>query len=802
MKDFFLKNLVGLSITLVLVLMAITTFLSYHSKQIIEENYIIQHQTDSLKQNVEQILTNTLHRLDLGIRGYALTKDKKLLEPFDIALRENEPLFGRIENQLKEHDYDMTSFSKLREEMNSYIKYCQQMVEVTNSNDSAKFTQMLKADKGFEVWKEYDAFQKPLFLHENQMRLDAQERYEVALERTNIMQVILLLVSIPTLFLIFFRIKNDEKKRIELLQTLDENNKLFMFNPGDDNTIRETKDAERVVQNSINNFRKAADFIKNISSGNYDVQWEGLTKDNAKANSENLAGELVKMREQMKSVKAEDEKRLWANEGLAKFSEIVRNHQNNLESLCHESVRFLTKYLNVQQGSLFVLEESGFEPYLELVASYAFDKRKFIEKRIDIGNGLIGQTYLEKKTVVMTEVPQGYVKITSGLGDATPDALIIVPMQYNEKVQAILEMAGFGQFEPHQVNFLERCGEFVASALVNARTAGKMQELLEQSHEQAEMMKAQEEELRQNMEEMQATQEEMQRKTREMEIMQEELQKESALLNALLSSSEDTIYFKDTESRFLRLSNSFLKLDGIHSLEALIGKSDFDFFPKDIAQVKFNSELQIMKTGIPLKTVESETMKDGSVKWIASQKFPLKDSDGKTIGTFGVSRDITELKQTVIEAEKNSLLLKNIINNLPKGIFWKESKNLTFLGANKIFTDIAGFTPETIVGKTDYDCPWKKEESDMFRADDFNVIKNKLSKIDIEEQNTNASGETNWLSTSKVPIVDDDGEVIAVLGMFEDITQRKNQEADYKRTLREVEILKAENEELKTKIKK
>src|SRR5690606_7718973 len=111
--------------------------------------------------------------------------------------------------------------------------------------------------------------------------------------------------------------------------------------------------------------------------------------------------------------------------------------------------------------------------YLRLASCFAFDRKKFVEKRIEIGQGLVGQTYLEGTTQVLTQIPQGYTIITSGLGDATPSCLVLVPMIYNEEVQALIELASFEKFEPHQVSFLEKAGEFVASAISTAQSGSK-----------------------------------------------------------------------------------------------------------------------------------------------------------------------------------------------------------------------------------------------------------------------------------------------------------------------------------------
>jgi putative methionine-R-sulfoxide reductase with GAF domain len=282
-----------------------------------------------------------------------------------------------------------------------------------------------------------------------------------------------------------------------------------MYDPG---TTLEVENTKSVLDNSIIYVKKASSFVKAITSGDYNVTWSDASADATIMQQDNLAGDLLKMRNKMKEVKSIDEKRMWSTEGLAKFSEVARNNQNNIENLANEVINFLNKYLKAQQGSIFILkDDTGEEPYLELTACYAFDRKKYLQKKVPLGAGLVGQAYLEQHTRVLVDVPKGYLAITSGLGDAAPSCIIIVPMKANEKVEAVLELASFKPFEPHVVEFLEKAGEVFASAIATTKVNHRTSKLLSETQQQAEILKAQEEELRQNMEEMQATQEAVRR---------------------------------------------------------------------------------------------------------------------------------------------------------------------------------------------------------------------------------------------------------------------------------------------------
>ena len=134
---------------------------------------------------------------------------------------------------------------------------------------------------------------------------------------------------------------------------------------------------------------------------------------------------------------------------------------------------------------------------------------------MDFGSGLVGQCILEKGTLYLTDVPDNYVRITSGLGGANPNALIIVPLKSNEQVYGALELASFERFKPHEISFIEKIAESIAATVGTARGSERTKELVEQLQQQTEEMKSQEEEMRQNMEELSATQEEMLRKEKE-----------------------------------------------------------------------------------------------------------------------------------------------------------------------------------------------------------------------------------------------------------------------------------------------
>jgi len=130
----------------------------------------------------------------------------------------------------------------------------------------------------------------------------------------------------------------------------------------------------------------------------------------------------------------------------------------------------------------------------------------------------------------------------------------------------------------------------------------------------------------------------------ERKTTEEELLQEQSLMFALMDNLPDHIYFKDRESRFLRNNKAHVLSFGLTDSDQLVGKSDFDFFTKDVAQRQYNDEQEVIRTGHPINKVEFTIRKDNSVNWYYSTKMPLRDKERKIIGTFGISRDITDRK--------------------------------------------------------------------------------------------------------------------------------------------------------------
>lgn len=245
---------------------------------------------------------------------------------------------------------------------------------------------------------------------------------------------------------------------------------------------------------------------------------------------------LQHLQARLQQVAADEQARNWATEGLAKFAGLMRQHNQDLSALGDAIIAHLVKYVGASQGALFLLEtpEGQEEPGLRLQACYAYNRKKYLQKQFSLREGLAGQAVLERDTIYLAQVPANYLAIESGLGQARPAAVLIVPLKTNDEVVGVVELAAFQPFEPHQVLFVERVGESIASTVLAVQNAERTLQLLHESQAQGNELRQREEEMRQNMEELQATQEAARR-------AQEEASQGRNMLNALINSTEDSI---------------------------------------------------------------------------------------------------------------------------------------------------------------------------------------------------------------------------------------------------------------------
>jgi nitrate/nitrite-specific signal transduction histidine kinase len=276
----------------------------------------------------------------------------------------------------------------------------------------------------------------------------------------------------------------------------------------------ERKDEVGALNNSLNklviNIKSYSKFTGEIGQGNFEYKFTAASED------DELGKSLISMREKLKSVEEESLSRNWKTEGLAKFADVLRASHLDLEEFSQDIIANVVQYIDAVQGAIFIVNNKDSENILiERKGSYAYGRSKFVDGFVKPGEGMVGQVYLEKKHIFLTDIPADYMKITSGLGEAEPASVLILPLLINDDVFGIIELASFNTFTNLQVDFLCSLCESIASTINSARVNENTKSLLIESKTMEENLQSQEEELRQTMEEMQATQDSMEEREQE-----------------------------------------------------------------------------------------------------------------------------------------------------------------------------------------------------------------------------------------------------------------------------------------------
>jgi PAS domain S-box-containing protein len=254
--------------------------------------------------------------------------------------------------------------------------------------------------------------------------------------------------------------------------------------------------------------------------------------------------------------------------------------------------------------------------------------------------------------------------------------------------------------------------------------------------------------------------------------MEEDLQRERDLLHTLLDNLPDRIYFKDDQSRFIRVNSAMLELFHVADASEVIGKTDFDFFPESEARRTYEDEMEIIRSGRPLiDKVSGVELPDGRHRWVLTTKMPMRDPSGRVVGTFGITRDITEIKEAEAELQHEKDLLHTLLDNIPDRIYFKDLKS-RFIRVSRAMLDLHDEkTTAAMIGKTDFDY-FTDEHAQQAFDDEQRIIRTGEPVIGLVEKET-LPDEDRWGSTTKMPLRDKSGAIVGTFGITRDITQMK-----------------------------
>ncbi|MFN8256382.1 MAG: PAS domain S-box protein [Bacteroidales bacterium] len=528
-------------------------------------------------------------------------------------------------------------------------------------------------------------------------------------------------------------------------------------------------------------------FALDISQGVYSTEYKFAgTNDMLGQALVNLRNSLRITKEEDEKRKLEEERRNWTNKGHAIFGEILRQRSREVNQLTDDIIKNLVYYLKANQGGLFLINDSSDMSKIELVSAFAYDRKKYFERSINIGDGLIGTVALERNTIYLKDVPEDYIEIESGLGDANPKCLLIVPLKFEEDILGIVEIASFKELEDFEIKFVEEVAQSIASTLLTAKINARTQQLLDESRKQSEILAAQEVEARQNMEEMRATQELAQRR--------------EADLSGIISAVDNTLMKGEYEidGTLISVNNRHLQTMG-YQLKEIKGKNIEMFIPEDELE-QFRRVWANVVAGNPRQLEVRRRTKTGEDLWLINQYTPVTDITGRINKVLYFAHDITKYKKTEEELkyqiksskteiekmlEKLSFAGMNISEMDEKGktdpelkqifdnefIYYELDHQGKILTTNKKFSELIGYDPDELRGKQIDEILSVNYENEEI-AEQINSIKSGLLKFQDIYIKTK-DGNDKWIKQYYTFTNDEEGNLLKIKVFGYDISYQK-----------------------------
>ncbi len=250
---------------------------------------------------------------------------------------------------------------------------------------------------------------------------------------------------------------------------------------------------------------------------------------------------------------------------------------------------------------------------------------------------------------------------------------------------------------------------------------------------------------------------------------EERLLREQNLLKALMNNIPDKIFFKDRKSRFIRVNRAWANKYNLVNPDEVVGKADADFFPKEFAEETFREEQLLMETGLPLINKLEKKVRDGKASYKLVSKVPIRGKNGLITGLVGISHDVTDLKVAEEKLAHEKKLLQLLMDNIPDLIYFKD-KDSKFTRINEALAFFLGIdSPEEAIGKTDFDY-FPEDQTEAVFNDEQEIFRSGAPIINHLEKVTPPGKSSVWISATKIPVRDEKGHIIGLVGVSRDIT--------------------------------
>lgn len=533
---------------------------------------------------------------------------------------------------------------------------------------------------------------------------------------------------------------------------------------------RAIRDYEKRVKASQQLLERNTTFAKELSEGEDPEAYEEMMETN-------LGKALRMIQLNIKSNRRKEKEQTWIAEGKDMVSKILREHQDIAE-LSYQILNILNSYIRSTQAAFYLFdEESG---VLTNTATYAYNRRKYVNQEFHLGEGLVGQCAFEMDYIYRTEIPEDYITITSGiLGDQKPKSILLVPLITNEELQGIVEFAFLDDRIPKlSIQFLLELGEIIARTLLNLKMNLRTQHLLEESRKMTGELKNNEAQLQENAGEMKSAQSKLETANIQLERKIEEANIAQNRLHLLLEYASEIISIYDDKFNLIYISPSVINIFG-YTMEEMIAGKDMERIGQEKVHLLRKILDQLRETPEQIESLEYSFIKKNGERIFLRTHCRNMLEDASIRGFVLNTTDITE--SIMVEREQRLKTRMQSLSENSLDLILRISTSGDIYYANPIVEDYTNISPHSMVNRNLSEVPFSKIISDLF-AEILSTISESPEKKNMQVTLPLEIGE---FKTERILNVDaipefQDKELETILIIGHDVTEAKRIEKEIK----------------------
>ncbi|MCF2494567.1 response regulator [Dyadobacter chenhuakuii] len=641
-----------------ILLLIFSLLASYYSTQKLINNSELVNHTNQVLIEAESIIS-FVKDAETGQRGYLITSDATFLDPYNDAYAKTTNSYNNLSELTADNPAQQKNLREIKALYEAKFGQMQYIIDQTRRNSnfaddqSGRLREMVKGKK---IMDDLRLTTERIKSEENKILQTRLEQQQIYIQYTPILLVVAALISILITVFAYMRIKNDMDKR--LAQQLLEEEKY------------------RTTERRINRIEQ---ITRQVSEGDYAVR----SQDESDDDIGRISAALNKMTASLEQTFNDLNTRNWMQTGMVEISDAIRG-ERILKKLAANLIETITRYSKAHLGTIYIQDNDW---NFKLASSYATENAP---ETITPGSGLAGQVIHSKKPIVVYDVPENYLKVTSTLGETKPAALAILPLIYAYECIGVIELAFLSKPDKLEIQFLEGSLESIATGVNSALDYLRLQNFLEETQAQSEELQTQHNELENLNAELEAQSQKLQASEEELRVQQEELQQTNEELeerSGLLEEKNAEIQKKAEElelttrykSEFLANMSHELRtpLNSILLLSRLLSENDEKNLSTEqveyatVIQSSGNGLLGLIDEILDLSKIEAGKMEldyvNVTVKEIVDDLKGLFAPVAREKGLDFVV-DIENGVPLVIETDKMRLeqILKNLISNALK----------------------------------------------------------------------------------------------------------------------------------------